>query len=171
VGFLGETCKSWEESIDPVKKLGKRLVRLRTGIVLSNRGGALPEFKKPLNFGVATILGNGKQVMSWIHIEDLCRMYCFAIENTELSGAVNAVSPHPIQSKALVIELAKKLRGKFYIPVYVPAFVLKLVLGELSIEVLKSTTVSNQKIRQAGFNYIFPTIESSLSHLTKESEI
>ena len=94
-GFLGETCKAWEESIEPVRKLGKRLVKLRTGIVLSNRGGALYEFKKPLNLGVASILGNGKQVMSWIHIDDVCRMYAYAIEHQQLHGIYNAVGPHP----------------------------------------------------------------------------
>ena len=73
--FLGETCVLWESSTEPVISLGIRLVKLRTGIVLSNKGGELKEFKSPLNFGVAPILGNGKQVVSWIHIDDLCRMY------------------------------------------------------------------------------------------------
>lgn len=171
VGYLGETCKAWEESIEPVKQLGKRLVKLRTGIVLSNRGGALLEYKKPLKFGMATILGSGRQMISWIHIEDLCRMYCFAIEQQQLHDAYNAVSPHPVSNKNLVIELARKKRGSFYVPIYVPGFALKLILGEMSIEVLKSTTVSNQKIRLASFRYSFPTIESCLGHLVKESEV
>ncbi len=70
--FLGDTCKQWEESIEPVNKLGIRLVKLRIGIVLSNEGGALAEFKKPLKGGIAAILGSGKQMISWIHVEDLC---------------------------------------------------------------------------------------------------
>jgi uncharacterized protein (TIGR01777 family) len=72
--FLGETCRQWENSIDPVINLGKRLVKLRTGIVLSNDGGAYAEFKKPLNFGVASVLGSGKQIVSWIHIHDIVGM-------------------------------------------------------------------------------------------------
>ena len=170
-GFLGETCKAWEESIEPVRWLGKRLVKLRTGIVLSNRGGALYEFKKPLNLGVASILGNGKQVMSWIHIEDICRMYCYAIEHQQLHGVYNAVSSHPTTNKKLVLELAKRMRGNFFIPMHVPAFVLKLVLGEMSIEVLKSATVSNQKIRQAGFRFLYPSLEACIEHLTKELKV
>ncbi|MGI8635808.1 MAG: TIGR01777 family oxidoreductase, partial [Segetibacter sp.] len=79
--FLGETCRLWEESIEPVQKEGKRLVKLRIGIVLSNNGGALPEFKKPIKFGIAGVLGSGKQVVSWIQIEDVCRMFLFAIQN------------------------------------------------------------------------------------------
>ncbi len=74
-GFLGETCLAWEKSIEPVKDLGKRLVILRTGIVLSNDGGAFPEFAKPVRYGIAGILGDGKQMISWIHIEDICRIY------------------------------------------------------------------------------------------------
>jgi len=170
-GFLGETCKAWEESIEPVRKLGKRLVKLRTGIVLSNRGGALYEFKKPLNLGVASILGNGKQVMSWIHIDDICRMYSYAIENQQLHGVYNAVAPHPATNKELVLQLAKKMRGNFFVPIYVPAFVLKMVLGEMSIEVLKSATVSNQKIRQAGFRYLYPSLEACIEHLSKELKV
>ncbi|HYJ38115.1 MAG TPA: TIGR01777 family oxidoreductase [Chitinophagaceae bacterium] len=170
-GFLGESCKAWEESLEPVKQLGKRLVKLRTGIVLSNRGGALPEFRRPLKFGMASILGSGKQMVSWIHIEDLCRMYCFAIEHQQLEEATNAVSPHPVSNKNLVLELAKKSKGNFFIPLHVPSFVLKIVLGEMSIEVLKSTTVSNQKIKQAGFKYLFPTLDAALTHLIKQSEV
>ena len=84
--FLGETCRLWEESIEPVRALDKRLVKLRTGIVLSNEGGALAEFKKPLKAGIAAILGTGNQVVSWIHIDDICRMYLAAIQNEEMSG-------------------------------------------------------------------------------------
>ncbi len=166
--FLGDTCRLWEESIEPVTKLGKRLVKLRTGIVLSNTGGALVEFKKPLKAGLATILGGGDQVVSWIHVDDLCNMFIYAIENTELNGAYNAVAPHPVTNKQLTIALAKKMRGSFYIPVYVPSFVLKIVMGEMSIEVLKSATVSAHKIQLARFDFRYPTIESALEELIKK---
>jgi uncharacterized protein (TIGR01777 family) len=170
-GFLGETCKAWEESINPVMQLGKRLIKLRTGIVLSNQGGALKEFKKPLRFGLATILGTGSQMISWIHIHDLCRMYCYVLEQPQLHGVYNAVSPEPESNKKLISQLAKKMRGKFFVPVYVPAAALKLALGEMSIEVLKSTTVSNKKIREAGFRFIYPTLKSAIDELTKSSKI
>ncbi len=166
-GFLGKTCKLWEESIEPVVKLDKRLVKLRIGIVLSNEGGALPEFKKSIRFGLAAILGNGKQMVSWIHIEDLCRLFIYAIENENLQGSYNAVAPQPVTNKILTVMLAKKLNGNFYIPVYVPAFILKLMMGQRSIEVLKSATVSCQKITDAGFTFNFKNIDTALTDLTK----
>lgn len=163
--FLGSTCKQWEDAIEPVTKLNKRLVKLRTGIVLSNEGAALKEFKNPLQFGLATILGTGKQMVSWIHINDLCRMYEYAMENEHLNGVYNAVAPNPVSNKDLMITLAKKTRGKAFITIPVPAFVLKIVLGEMSIEVLKSATVSSAKIQSAGFQFLFPTIEAAMNEL------
>ena len=164
--FLGNTCKAWEDSITPVKAFGKRLVILRTGIVLSNQGGALVEFKKPLLFKTAAILGSGKQMISWIHVDDLCNQYIYAIEHEQMNGVYNAVAPHPVSNQTLTIELAKKICGSFYIPFYVPAFVLKIALGEMSIEVLKSATVSSHKIEAAGFQFQYPGIHDALTQLT-----
>lgn len=165
--FLGNTCFQWEESTKKIEALGKRLVYLRTGIVLDNDGGALKEFKKPLQFGIAAILGSGKQIISWIHIEDLCRMYIYTIENN-ISGVFNAVAPNPVSNKTLTVELAKKLRGKTYIPIHVPSFVLKIGLGEMSIEVLKSATVNADKIRNKGFKFLYPSLDAALNELVKK---
>ena len=166
--FLGETCRLWEESVEPVTKLNKRLVKLRTGIVLSNDGGAFSEFKRSLSFGIAAILGSGKQMISWIHMDDLCRLYIYAIENENLSGSYNAVAPLPVNNKTLIIKLAKKMRGQFYIPIHVPQFLLKLILGQRSIEILKSATVSCEKIKAAGFTFLYPSIEAALKELSKK---
>ncbi len=167
--FLGTTCAAWEASIAPVTNntsgLQKRLVCLRTGIVLSKNGGALKEFLKPLAVRMAAVLGNGKQMISWIDVRDLAKMFVYALENENISGSYNAVAPAPVSNKTLTQTLAKVLYGKFYITTYVPSFVLKIMLGEMSIEVLKSTTVSAQKILNAGFVFDYPTITNSLSTL------
>ena len=163
--FLGETCRLWEAGIDPASVLGKRLVKLRTGIVLANEGGALAEFKKPLRFGVAGILGTGRQIVSWIHIEDLCRMILYSIENENVQGVFNAVAPNPVSNRELTVSLARVSRGKFFVPVRVPSFVLKLMLGQRSIEVLKSATVSARKIQEAGFAFGYKTIDEALQNL------
>ena len=163
--FLGKTCVLWEAASSPVTDLGIRLVRLRTGIVLSNKGGAFERYKAPLKFGIAPILGNGKQIVSWIHIDDLCRMYCEAIENNYLNGNYNAVAPEPLSQKNLMVELGQTMRKRFFIPVYVPGFGLKSVFGKRSIEILKSATVSNKKIKATGFTFLYPSIESAIDNL------
>lgn len=162
--FLGTTCKRWEESMQPVTALGKRLVFLRTAIVFSNEGGAFKEFLKPLKAGVAAILGSGKQVISWVHISDLCRIYLAAIENKQMRGPYNAAAPETISNEQLMLKIARA-RNRRYIPVHVPSIVLKLVLGEMSIEVLKSATMNDSKIRDTGFNFIYPTIDVALNEL------
>lgn len=157
--FLGNTCRLWEQSIVPVTQSGARLVKLRTGIVLSNEGGALPQFKKSLRFGIAAILGYGKQMMSWIQMDDLVNMFITAIENEKLNGVYNAVSPKPVSNKEFTILLARSMK-KYFIPIRVPSFVLRLLLGEMSIEVLKSATVSAEKIKEAGFIFKYPEIKA-----------
>lgn len=163
--FLAQTCNAWEKSIDPVLTLNKRLVKFRIGIVLSNDGGAFLEFKKPLKYGIATILGSGKQIISWIHIDDLCRLFLAAIENPEMSGVYNAVTPNPVSNKTLILKIAACFRGKFHIPVHVPGFALKIALGGGSIEILKSTTVSADKIVGMGFKFLYPTVDGALKEL------
>lgn len=165
--FLGKTCQQWEGAIWPVADLGKRLVLYRIGIVLSNEGGAYAEFKKPLRFGVASILGNGQQVVSWIHIDDLVQLFIKAIDDEKIQGIYNAVSPNPVSNKELIMAIAKK-RGKFFIPAPVPSFALKLALGEMSIEVLKSATVSSRKLDTVGYAFRYPTITDAVKNLEEK---
>lgn len=162
--FLGEVCQQWEESIEPVKALGKRLVILRTGIVLSKKGGAFVEFIKPLKFNVAAILGSGKQIVSWIHEDDICSTYLYALENESMTGPYNAAAPHPVTNRELVLSLARA-RKKFYIPVHVPSFALRLAMGEVSAEVLKSTNMSAAKLQNEGYTFLYPEINSAAREL------
>ncbi len=162
--FLGETCKAWEDSLRPIRELGKKLVILRTGIVLSSTGGALKRFRQPLKLGVAPILGSGKQVISWIHIDDLVRMYVIALSDPAIDGTYNAVSPGTVSNEKFM-EILKRVSGGSGIKIRVPSFILKTVLGEVSGEVLKSATVDPQKIIEAGFSFRFPELEDALRNL------
>jgi len=164
--FLGDTCRQWEQGIEPVTQLGKRLVILRTGLVLSKEGGALKEFIKPLRFGIAGILGNGKQIISWIHIDDICRLYLRGIEDENMQGVYNAVAPSVLSNKTFTLQLARAVKHSFYIALYIPSVILKLVLGQMSVEVLKSATVSAAKIKNAGFSFIYPSAEAAINQLT-----
>ena len=166
--FLGETCKQWEQSVHPISLTKKRLVKLRIGIVLSKNGGALKEFVKPIKFGIAAILGNGKQHISWIHIDDLCRMFIAALENENMNGVYNAVAPEVTTNSKLTLCLAKKLRASFYVPIYVPKFILKIVVGEMSVEVLKSSNISCQKIHDTGFQFLFPSVKTAINDIFKK---
>ncbi len=166
-GFLGETCQLWEAAADRAMEAGIRVVKLRTGIVLAQEGGAYPEFKTSLKFGVAAVLGNGSQVVSWIDIEDLCSMYVYLIQHQQFSGAFNAVAPAPVSNKTLTLTIAKLLRKQFYIAMHVPSFILKMMFGERSIEILKSADVSSEKIKKTGFTFLYPSIETSVKHLEK----
>jgi uncharacterized protein (TIGR01777 family) len=163
--FLGETCRIWEENIQGVTTLGKRLTIFRIGIVLSNSGGALVEFKKPIRIGFAAILGNGKQNISWIHIDDLCHLFIKAINDTKMQGVYNAVAPETVTNKQMTLSLAKSMRGFFFIPIHVPAFLLKIVLGEMSIEVLKSAKVNSFKTQGIGFQYQYPFLSDAIQQL------
>lgn len=164
--FLGAVCHAWEKSIEPVAATGVRLVKVRIGIVLSSNGGALKEFRKPMRFGVAAILGRGSQVMSWIHIDDLVRMFIHATENEQMRGVYNAVAPNPVSNREITIGLAKA-RKKFFIPFHVPSFLLRMMLGEMSVEILKSATVSATKISKAGFTFSYPDISKALENLAE----
>lgn len=165
--FLGSTCQSWEKSVQPLTSMGIRLIQMRIGIVLSTTGGALAEFIKPVRFGLSPILGNGKQVISWIHLDDLTQLMEWSLLQESVSGIYNAAAPNPVSNRSLMQALAHAY-GRPFLPIPVPAFLLKLILGEMSIEVLKSTTMSVKKLQQAGFSFQFPRIESALKDLLKK---
>jgi len=164
--YLGNTCQLWEQSTAAIATMGIRLVTLRIGIVFNKKAGALAEFLKPAKFALATILGNGKQIVSWIHHSDLCKMIQYAIETPALQGVYNAVAPNTVNNKKLVLTIAKNTYP-IYFPFFVPSFILKIILGEMSIEVLKSTNVNAKKIQGAGFVFDFPNVEEAIIDLIK----
>lgn len=161
--FLGDTCRQWEAEVFRAKDF-LRTVALRIGIVLGREGGAYPEFAKGLRFGTMPILGNGAQVVSWVHVEDVAAMFARAVEDESWQGAFNCAAPHPVTNRALMKAIAKA-KGGLAIPVPVPAFALKIALGEMSTEVLKSCTVSSEKVRAAGFRFRFERIEEAAKDL------
>lgn len=169
--FMAVTCKQWEAAIEPASFLGKRLIKFRIGPVLSATGGAYIEFKNPTRFGIAGIIGNGKQVVSWIHIDDLVRAILFAMENENLEGTYNAVAPVPVSNKELILKIAEGNKKKAFIPVHAPAMVLKMIFGEMINEVLKSTTVSSAKLQNAGFIFQYPGIDSAILQLTHQKNL
>jgi uncharacterized protein (TIGR01777 family) len=164
-GYLGQVCKQWEQHIEKAIPLGIRVVKLRFGLVLSNKGGFMEPIQKALHMGFAIIPGSGRQILSWIHIRDLVRLIYFSVENETMQGSFNAVAPQPVSFRWLAINYAKAIGKKFYIPFRIPGFLLQIVLGEKSTEVTKSATVSCSLVKEKGFSFVFPSGESTLQAL------
>jgi uncharacterized protein (TIGR01777 family) len=160
-GFLPESCIKWEEAFLEIKNPSVRTAALRVGIVLSDKGGALEKIAMPFKFFMGNWLGSGKQWFSWIHIDDLCRMFIHAIENENVNGFYNAVAPNPVTNKDLTLTL-KKVIGKPALMMPVPEFALRLGMGEMADMVLDGSKISSKKIESAGFEFLFPELEGAL---------
>jgi len=161
--FLGETCAKWEHAALGISdKI--RTVIFRCGIVLGRESGAFQKLAQPMAMGVLPILGNGHQVVSWIHIEDLAAMLYKALSDAEVSGIYNAVAPHPVSHETLMRTIART-KGGIKVPFHVPSPLLRFMLGEMSIEVLKSCTVSADKALKAGFAYKYDTVEKAVADI------
>lgn len=162
--FLGQTCRDWEEAADLFSGSGIRTVKIRTGIVLSNKGGALSRLQGPVKWGLGAPLGDGNQYMPWIHLDDLCAIFVQALENEKLQGAYNAVAPEHITNREFTRRLAKTLNKPFWIP-GVPAFGMKLLFGEMAAMLLQGSRISSEKIRSTGFRFQFPDIDGAFQEL------
>ena len=159
--FLANVVIAWEQEVKKIEALAVRCVLLRIGIVLDAKGGALGEMLKP---PVAAPLGSGDQWMSWIHVADLAKLFVFALEKNTLQGIYNAVGPQPATNQQLTKEAAAA-KGKLYLGIGVPGFVLQLVLGEMAAMVLGGNRVSSQKIQKAGFEFEFPELKGALRNI------
>lgn len=161
--FLAEVTHQWEKEADNLKEV-VRLVKLRVGIVLSEKGGALKEMAKPVQYFVGAPIGSGNQYMSWIHIDDLCNMFIKAMDDPSMQGAYNAVGPYAVTNRALTKAIGKVLHKPILLPP-VPGFVLKIVLGDMADLVINGSKVSSDKIQATGFTYQFSTLEDALKNL------
>ncbi|PWN71780.1 TIGR01777 family protein [Chryseobacterium phosphatilyticum] len=168
--FLSEVVVLWENAADHFKEhnIAERVVKIRTAVVLSKNDGALKKMIPPIQYGVGSPLGSGKQYMPWIHIEDLCSIYEFALKNSGIHGAYNAVSPQHSTNAELTKEIAQVLKKPLFMP-NVPSFILKLIFGELSTAILEGSRASSQKIQQAGFRFKYPELKDALSDLLNKN--
>jgi uncharacterized protein (TIGR01777 family) len=166
--FLAKCCIAWENAVDEGKAFGLRVVKFRTGVVL-DKGGALAKIAQPIKLFVGSPLGSGKQWVSWIHWQDVACMYQYAIEYENLTGVYNMAAPNPVTSQQLTQAVAKQLHKPLWLP-NVPAFFLKLLLGEMSAIVLGSTKVSSQKIENAGYRFKYTDVSSALKEIYGKSE-
>ena len=163
--FISDVTVKWEEYANLVKNLDIRTIIFRTGIVLSKKGGALPKMALPIKFCVGSPLGTGEQYQSWIHIDDLCRLYIKALKDDRMEGTYNAVAPNPVTNAEFGKTIAQVLYRPFFMP-NVPAWLLKKLLGELSILVLGGNKVINERIaEETNYRYLFPDLENALKEI------
>lgn len=166
--FLAQVCQAWETSADKIAAQNIRVVKLRIGIVLSREGGELKEFESLANKGLAAPLATGKHWRSWIHLDDLCRMFIHVLLQTEMEGSVNAAAPNPVTNRDFIKKLAAALHKPAIFPA-VPEFVLKLILGEMATIATSSQKVSVQKMQDSGFQFRFNTLDEALTDLYKKN--
>jgi len=161
--FLGSVVEQWETAVDGFKTLGCKVAKIRIGLVLAKKGGALPEIVKPIKFGAGAAFGNGNQWQSWIHIEDLAALFVYALQNN-LDGIYNGVAPNSVSNQELTKLSASVLKRPLILP-NIPKLAMKLVLGDMHILLFESQRVSSQKIEAKGFEFKYANLRPALEDL------
>ena len=159
--FLGTTCRLWEEAANRFSAAGIRTVTVRTAVVFEKTDGAMRRFLSSASFGVFPILGSGNQWMPWIHIDDLCHIYLKAIEDTTMKGPYNAVAPSFVNNRDFMKILSSVMKKPFFHPP-VPAFLLRLAMGESSVIALSGSRVASLRLTESGFIFRYPDTAEAL---------
>jgi uncharacterized protein (TIGR01777 family) len=164
--FVAECTREWEKSMDPFAGLGLRVVKLRTGLVMSSQGGIFRVLARPVYWFLGAILGTGKQWQSWIHMEDLVEMFRLALTNSSASGVYNAVAPEPIRHREMMKLIADKMKRPLIFPP-IPAWFLKVILGEMATLVTGGNFVSSEKIqKELSFTFKYSSFAEAIKKLT-----
>jgi uncharacterized protein (TIGR01777 family) len=164
--FLSELVKEWETASNSFKEICPVAI-LRIALVVDKQGGALKKIMKPIRFGLGSPLGSGQQYLPWIHIKDLCRMFIHCIEHKK-EGTYNAANGY-ISNEEFMKTISEKMNKPFFLPA-IPKQVLSFFLGEMSTMLTESLKVSNQKIKQNGFEFLFPDFDSAMTHIVKKED-
>ena len=168
-GFIGNVVSLWEREAYQFKDLGLTVAKVRIGLVMSDKGGALPKMAQPVRYYVGAAFGSGRQWQSWIHITDLANIFLHLIEK-ELGGTYNAVAPNPVSNAKLNREIAKVLGKPLLLP-NIPQWLIRPVLGEMATLLFASQRVSCKKIEATGFDFKYQNICTALGHLYKGQEV
>jgi len=163
--FLAHVVKEWEKSVDEFSRLGIKVSKIRTGLVLSSQGGALPQIVQPIKYGLGASFGIGKQWQSWIHLDDLANMYLYTLIH-QLEGVYNGVAPNPVTNRELTKSIATILNRPLILP-NIPRFAMKFILGEMHNLLFDSQRVSSKKIENKNFSFKFNYIKQALEDLLK----
>lgn len=163
--FLAQVTKQWEDATDKVTLTNARLVQIRIGIVLAKDGGALPSMITPIKYFIGSPLASGNQIISWIHIEDLCGIIMKALTDEFVIGVYNAVAPNAVTNGEFTKSVGEIMKKPLFMP-NVPSFVLELILGkERAASVIQGIKASSKKIEMAGYTFKFPNLKNALSNI------
>ena len=160
--FLANVCIDWEKEAFEIANDKIRTVILRIGIVLSSKGAALGKLLPIFKLGFGSAIGSGKQIMPWIHIDDLCNMFINSIENQSYNGIYNAVAPNPVSNFEFSKTLAQILKRPFFIP-NIPTFILKIIMGKMAIMITTGVNAESKKIENLGFKFKFNYLKEALN--------
>jgi hypothetical protein len=161
--FLAQLCVDWEQEATRAREFGVRVARIRIGIVLGRDGGALKQMLMPFRLGIGGRLGNGRQWMPWVHVDDLIRLFVFAAENASIEGSLNGTSPEPVTNAEFTRRLAQVLHRPAIFPV--PKFALKIRFGELADFMLASARVVPEAPTRSGFKFVYPELGAAFEEL------
>jgi uncharacterized protein (TIGR01777 family) len=164
-GFLVDVCREWEAEADRAANFGLRVVKLRIGFVLGMEGGALAQMLTPFKMGVGGRMGNGKQWMPWVHVEDVTEMMVHVVREEGAAGVWNVASPNPVRNADFTHELARAVHRPAVFPV--PQFALKMAFGELAQHMLDSARVVPAVAEKAGFRFRYPELRDALKNLIR----
>ena len=161
--FLGDVIWQWESAMDSFSVLGINVAKIRIGLVLAKDGGALPQIIKPIRFGVGAPFGSGQHWQSWIHINDLARLFLFVLKH-QLEGVYNGVAPNPVTNVEFTKTIAKTLNRPLILP-NIPKNIMQLVLGEMHLLLFESQRVSSKKVEDLGFEFKYHHLQPALQDL------
>jgi len=166
VGFLADLVEQWEQSADQFLTSGiaNRVVKVRSGVILDSNKGALPKMVMPIKNYIGSPLGDGNQFIPWIHIDDICNLYKFVLDQTELNGVYNGVAPSHTTNKLFTKEIARILNKPLVLPA-IPKMVFQILFGEGSFVILEGSMVSSEKIEKAGFQFQYCNLADALKQL------
>src|SRR5205085_2185089 len=167
--FLADVCSAWEQEAMSARELGIRVVPIRIGIVLGEKGGALAKMLTPFRLGLGSPLGSGEQYMSWVHIEDLVELMLFAAREPSISGPLNGVAPHPVTNREFTKTLGRVLGRPIFMPA-VPPIALKLLIGDFGKVLLDSQRAVPVAALAAGFEFRFEELEAALRDVLHRSK-
>ncbi|MBT8184430.1 MAG: DUF1731 domain-containing protein, partial [Eudoraea sp.] len=161
--FLGEVVETWENEIAKFNAFDIKVAKVRIGLVLSASGGALPQMAKPIRYYIGAAFGSGEQWQSWIHINDLARIFLYIIDH-KLEGTFNGVAPNPVTNGKLIKEIAEVIERPLILP-NIPEFAMKILLGKMSYILFASHRVSSKKIEKLGFDFNYQNINGALQEI------